>query len=168
MPRPTIERMHEALDYDPVSGMLFWKHWAGAPCGTGRAAGALRTHSKGYVVVTLDGSRMLAHRLIWAMMTGEWPAFQVDHEDRNRQNNTWKNLRRATNSQNRANSRLYSSNTSGTKGVMFLPRSQKWGAKIRFENKVVSLGSFDTKERAIAARLAAADRIHGDFKGQNS
>jgi len=102
------------------------------------------------------------------MMTGEWPAFQVDHEDRIRTNNKWNNLRRATDSQNRANSRLYSSNTSGVKGVAFLPRSKKWGARIKFEGRSKSLGSFESKEEACAARLAAEDLIHGEFKGQSS
>lgn len=52
-------------------------------------------------------------------------------------------------------------NTSGYKGVSFLPKKpgkqkhDKWRAYIFFQGKQINLGRFDTKEEAINARLEA-------------
>ena len=55
-------------------------------------------------------------------------------------------------------------NTSGYKGVSFLPKKpgkqkhDKWRAYIFFQGKQINLGRFDTKEEAIAARLEAEEK----------
>lgn len=55
-------------------------------------------------------------------------------------------------------------NTSGYKGVSFLPKKpgkqkhDKWRAYIFFQGKQINLGRFDTKEEAIQARLEAEEK----------
>ncbi|MGH1833320.1 AP2/ERF family transcription factor [Enterococcus gilvus] len=49
-------------------------------------------------------------------------------------------------------------NKTGVTGVSWNKREQKWVAQIGFKNKTIPLGRFDTKEKAIAARLAAEEK----------
>lgn len=54
-------------------------------------------------------------------------------------------------------------NTSGTRGVYYNKKSQKWHASICFKRKRIFLGSFFKKEDAIAARKEAEKNIYGKF-----
>lgn len=40
-------------------------------------------------------------------------------------------------------------------GVDYVPKRQKWTARLRVGGRTVHLGYYDTKEQAVAARLAA-------------
>jgi HNH endonuclease len=86
------------LYYFSDTGGLVWK--------TGRRKGKVAGHvnSRGYRVVWCGGRLLRAHRVIWLWMTGEWPEFDVDHQNRVRDDNRWSNLREATRSENMGNS----------------------------------------------------------------
>lgn len=58
---------------------------------------------------------------------------------------------------------LSSRNKSGTKGVHFNSRNNKWMAYIMFQRKNYNLGSFENKRDAIQARKEAEARLHGEF-----
>jgi hypothetical protein len=77
-------------------------------------------------------------------MTGLDP-IEIDHIDGDRSNNKWSNLKNGTKTNNLRNLALRRDNTSGHHGVTFSKRQQKWVAQI-------IIGSFDSKEEAIAAR----------------
>lgn len=82
--------------------------------------------------------------------------YEVDHEDKNRLNNQKHNLRIATKSQNHANAKLYKNNTSGFKGVYLDKKTNKWCARIHYDNTNTVLGYFsDAKDAAIAYDVAA-------------
>lgn len=117
MKRPTIKRLREVLAYDPETGRLTWKIRMSQTVMAGDEAGS--KDKNGYVRVKVDGIRVLAHRAIFAMVKGRWPKVDVDHDDRNRSNNRWLNLREANETQNRANSKRPSTNSTGFKGVSF-------------------------------------------------
>ena len=87
----------------------------------------------------------------------------VDHIDGNPLNNNLTNLRWATYTENSRNSKISIRNISGTKGVHFYNRDNKWKASIRFEGKQTYLGCFDTMEEAIAARQTKALELFGEF-----
>lgn len=53
--------------------------------------------------------------------------------------------------------------TSGTRGVYYNKKSQKWHASICFKRKRIFLGSFFKKEDAITARKEAEKNIYGKF-----
>lgn len=158
MQRPSIERLREAFEYDEETGLLRWKINQ-AFSRIGDVAGAV---TEGYVRVSLDGKKMRAHHVIWAMKTGQWSKSIIDHEDCDGVNNRWKNLREATRSQNCANARKKCDNRTGFKGTTKLP-SGRFAAQIMKEGRNKYLGSYDTVEEAHAAYMKAAVRLFGEF-----
>src|SRR5690606_16380357 len=104
-----------------------------------------------------------AQNAAWLYMTGEWPTFIVDHENRQRADNRWENLRPATDQENARNAKLSKRNTSGIKGVMWYRRHSKWVASIRVDRKLLHLGYFPTIEEAAIARRAAELQYFGEF-----
>ena|SRR3990167_1812976 len=47
----------------------------------------------GYLNLYINGKMYRSHRLAWFYIHGKWPKFEIDHVDRNRANNSIKNLR---------------------------------------------------------------------------
>jgi len=127
----------------------------------GKVAGS--RNAAGYWQITIDGINYYGHRLAVLYMTGEWPEVETDHRDLNKTNNRWRNLRKATTTQNQANSPLYANNTSGIKGVTYCKRTQKWLAQIGLGGKCIFLGRFIEKSDAAAAVSDARQRYHGEF-----
>lgn len=156
----TAERLREVLHYDPETG-VFTCRINRRRARTGDIAGTLT--KKGYVQIAIDGSLYLGHRLAWLYMTGEWPELDCDHEDTNKSNNRWSNLREATPTQNNANCRTRSHNVSGLKGVRYDKRRSRWWACLTANKKFVWLGYHPTPEAAHAAYVTAAKDYFGEF-----
>lgn len=179
LPSPGLLR--QLLKYDSTSGALTWRRrpisffrddarWsAGQSCKrwNTRYAGkeAFTATVTGYRCGRLSKRNYLAHRVIWAMVYDEWPVSEVDHIDRDRQNNRICNLRLATRSENAANQCMRSNNRSGFKGVTWSKVAKKWTAEISFNNKRNYLGLFETKEEAALAYKNASERLHKEFSG---
>lgn len=142
------DTIRSELSYDPETGIFRWK-----ASNKGRVVGGIAggVNTQGYVVIGFYDKRYYAHRLAWLFAHGEWPKQRIDHIDRNRSNNRISNLRDVSGTVNNFNSGLRSDNQSGHKGVTWCPRRSNWRAVIRGR----SLGSYATKEEAIAARQAA-------------
>lgn len=96
------------------------------------------------------------------MMTGHWPASQVDHRNLNTGDNRWLNLREATPSLNAANIRL-KSNKAGLKGVTYVEDRQVYRARIKKHGKMIDLGRYSTAEAAHAAYIKGAAAHFGNF-----
>ena len=159
-PLPTQDRLKEILDYDPETGVLRWRVQQ-ARMKAGDIAGS--TTDTGYWRISIDGRVFKAHRIIWKFMTGEDPPAEVDHVDTIGLNNRWSNLRLASSSQNKANARLRSDNTSGLKGSSWHKQIKRWISYIHKDGKRHHLGTFDSAQDAHAAYLIAATRMHGEF-----
>lgn len=140
------------FEYEPLSGRVLWRE-------TGAEAGSL---SQGYIRIKRGRRSYLAHRMAWLCWYGHWPSL-VDHINGDRRDNRICNLREATRSQNKANSRVSKHNQSGLKGVGFHPSSGLWRARIRVNKRLISLGLHKTAAEAHAAYAEAAKRYHGDF-----
>lgn len=161
----TQVRLKELLHYDPETGVFAWLvSWPQAGIMSGDVAGGIsgdaskELNGSGYWRIRVDGVRYRAHRLAWLYMTGDWPHGDIDHENRNRSDNRWINLRPATRVQNGHNRSPSKKNTSGTCGVW--ERNGRWVAMIRNHGKAVFYGMFYTKEDAVLAIEDARVRLH--------
>lgn len=88
----------------------------------------------------------------------------VDHINGNPLDNRKCNLRIATKSQNKINSKKYTGNrTSKYKGVHYNKRDNIWLARIGINRKRIYLGSFKTEKEAALAYNEAALIYHKEF-----
>lgn len=156
----TLAKLKSRLVYEPETGLFKYKHDHNR-MKAGDIAG--RPNTNGHIQISIDGVRYMAHTLAWFYMTGFYPDFIVDHKDRVYDNNRWTNLRKATHSENAANSRTPCNNTSGMRGVHFDLRKNKWIAQISFQGKKKHLGTFNFPEDAQNAYNKAALAYFGEY-----
>lgn len=162
-----MEELATLLKYDPLTGSLKWLHRGNPYFDSrfeGKEAGNRRVNRDGHKSVQLTYKRVSvqANKLIWFIMTGEVPTFEVDHINGDGWDNRWINLRKSTASQNSYNRKRKSNNTSGFKGVATL-KSGRFRATITVDKKVISLGCYSTPEEAHEAYKQAAIKYHGEF-----
>ena len=159
----TAEFVRSILDYDPATGALSWKH---SPGRNNPYVGKPITSvsNRGYSRLGICGHRYLSHRIIWLLMTGTWPSDEIDHISGVRNDNRWVNLRGATHVENGRNSKISTTNTSGSKGVHWDIRNNKWQARILLNGKRKNLGRFTDIKAATAVYENAAAEFFGEFK----
>ena len=157
----TQSRLKELLSYNPATGLFVWlqQRHPRYPVGSQAGISETRVPGYGYVIISLDGMPYKAHRLAWLYVHGEMPAAIVDHINRDKADNRISNLRLATRSENARNINRRRDNTSGITGVNFLPKTNRWTAKLTINGWNHFLGSFATKEEAVAARLKAEKKM---------
>lgn len=120
-----------------------------------------RIGSSGYLIYVVDNTEHKVHRLIFLVVTGEWPEHMVDHINGVRTDNRWVNLRDVPMLYNAQNlRRLQVDNTSGFMGVSWYKRKHKWLAQIRVNRVKKTLGYYDTPDQAHASYLAARRELH--------
>jgi hypothetical protein len=107
--------------------------------------------------------RYLAANLAWLLMTEEWPVLDVDHVSTDSTDDRWGNLREATVSQNRCNSRKSSRNSTGHKGICLDVKRQQYVVQVQVKGRPRFWRRFDLLEDAIAARAVVAAELHGEF-----
>lgn len=150
--------VRERLNYNPDTGVFIWK--------TGNRAGLLAGSltAKGYRLIVLTGrEKYYAHRLAWLYVHGVWPdCEETDHVNGNRDDNRIANLRMATRSQNKANSRAHRDSRTGLKGATYNKLTGRYQAQI-YHGRQFHLGCFDTAAEAHAAYVSAARDIFDAF-----
>ena len=114
-----------------------------------------------------DGlKKVLMHRVIMGAIEGEI----VDHKNGNTLDNRRENLRIVPIAINILNSKTYSSNKSGWRGVHWDKEKKKWTASLNFrlegEPKKIFLGRFLTPEEAHAAYQREVFRRDGVQAGR--
>lgn len=164
---PAPELLRKILRYDAQDGKLYWRerpdvteYWNEKYAGC-EALSAM--DSRGYRKGKVLGKNVLAHRVIWAICTGKWPQYEIDHKDGDPKNNKLSNLREANRNENMHNRAITSRNKSGYKGVSWNKARKKWSAQIRTKGEKTCLGMFDTAEDAHIAYCAAVKEEHKDF-----
>lgn len=95
------------------------------------------------------------------------PKVHIDHRNRETLDNRRSNLRRATPTQNHANSRLRGG-SSRFKGVYWDKSKKKWSASITMNGKRKQLGRFNSEEEAASVYDKAAELYFGEFSLTNS
>lgn len=154
----TEEILKSLLSYDPESGLFRWLTTKGRG-EIGSIAGS--KESKGYIQIKINMVGYKAHRLAWMYMTGEFPAIQIDHINRIKDDNRWENLRLATQGENQRN-KVMPVGVSGFRGVV--SKGSKWRAQINagFGSQLV-IGIFDLALDAAIAYDNYAKSLHGEF-----
>ena len=153
-------RLRELLSYNQATGVFNWNSRKGG-VRVGDVAGCKTP--LGYILIGLDGSLYLAHRLAWMYVHGEFPTAWIDHKDRNKSNNRIDNLRPATCPENMANTGVRSTNQSGFKGVSWDKKNKKWRATITVKARQISLGRYELLEHAALAYQIESKRLHPEF-----
>lgn len=161
--KPTQVRLHYLFDYDPITGVLTHKNPQSNRVKQGDVVGCVG--AAGYRYISIDGCLYRAHVAIWAYVTGHWPNNDVDHEDRNRDNNCWTNLREGTRSQNLMNQARKFNNTSGFKGVT--SRGNSHSVRFRTDKGIVHIGSFKTAIEAAEVYDREVVKYQGQFSKTN-
>lgn len=151
IPRLTFERAREAFHYSVITGELFWKIRGARRRAIGAVAGAMNV--QGYVQIQIDKEVLLAHRLIYFWLYGEWPEETIDHENRIKSDNRWLNLREVSYTKNNQNVLRRERHMAGVyrdtrKGIIF--------SKIVVDGKAIPLGTFKTEREANAAYVKAS------------
>lgn len=148
-----IQFILENFDYNHESGELFRVHTGGSRSPAG-------TECNGYLRSGVSGELIYNHRIAWAHYYREQPPKYIDHIDGNRKNNSIKNLRACTLSQNQQNRKVSSNNTSGYTGVSYMKSKGKYKAVIYNNSKPIYLGLFETAEEASEAYRKEKDKIN--------
>jgi hypothetical protein len=108
-------------------------------------------------------------QLLQVFILGKKEGFEIDHRDGDGLNNTRKNLRWATHSQNLANRpKPKGCFTSRFKGVSWHTQRGKWRASIKVNYKQISLGLWDDEKDAARAYNIFARRFFGCFAKLNA
>lgn len=165
MIRVSIDGLRAALSYNPSDGTLRWRERSDVDTAwnrkfAGKTAGGL--DHDGYILVSFKGTRIKAHRAIWAICNGEWPDGEIDHINGNPADNRLDNLRVVTRAQNCQNIAGWRRKTLPI-GVQLRCDGNAYIAKIMINRKVMHLGSFSTPELAHAAYLRASRDLRGAF-----
>lgn len=85
------QQAHEIFDYNPETGLFFWKQGK-----QGRRINKVAGCAipDGYIIVRFNKKNFRAHRLAWIYMHGDIPnGMYIDHVNRDRSDNRISNLR---------------------------------------------------------------------------
>jgi hypothetical protein len=144
---PNVSMLWERYDYKPLTGELIVKR-TGKPISPFKR---MRNHYYTFVWsnngIRSDYSTTVG-RFVMTWLTGDWPVNQVDHINRHTADNRICNLRLVTPRENSINRGVFNG------GVTQLP-SGNWRARIRRNSKQHSLGTYSTKEEAMAVYTKA-------------
>ena len=159
LPLPSFVR--EIMSYDSKTGFLYWKHRKDMPKSWNIrfANKKIKTNSSSCVGILYKGQRfhVLYHRVVWCHYYGKWPESNlvIDHKNGDYYDNSIKNLRLVTPTENNKNRSIPKNNTSGHIGIRWSKKASKWEAMIGANGQQVFLGYFKKKEDAIKARKEA-------------
>ncbi len=163
-----MNNWHERFNYDPETGLLTWKTPRSNRVKVGDIAGSIATthigkpYERRYLRVHTMEGLLLAHRIIFEMMTGKpMPEGKhIDHRDNDGLNNKWENLRLCSRSQNMGN------RDRNKTRVRDLPKGIDWHSRdslyiARIGNRAVKYTK--SLDEAIAARNEASIKHFGEF-----
>ena len=146
----TQELLKELFVYDPA-GFLIRKS-------NGRRAGSKNENRPCYVSVGREV--YLSYRLIYLLMTGEYPNV-IDHINRDCRDDRICNLRNGTNQENSFNRGSVPNSSSKYKGVSWDKARNKWMSVIRFNGVHNHIGRFDDEESGARAYDRKARELFG-------
>lgn len=175
---PSADELHRLLAYNTETGILTWKprrledfpsakhfqSWRAATANPEAGRGVIdKFGEKMYKQLCINGTKYLAHRVIWTMFRGEIPdGAWLDHINQDKWDNRVENLRLCNCSQSVWNRGRQKSRAEGMpRGVCAV--NGRFMANITHLKKRIYLGCFTTKEEASKVYQEAALKYHGEF-----
>lgn len=151
----TQKELKMAVKYNKKTGLFLWRKTLSNRRKAGSKAGSVTNF--GYLMISIHGSRYVAHRLAWLYVYGYMPEYDIDHIDGNKLNNSISNLRHVSRQCNTRNSKISSANTSGFNGVYYSISANKWNAYIDHDGSRYNLGYYKDRINAALARITAEE-----------
>lgn len=152
-----IERIRNHL-LVKANGEIVWAKNVSSNARLGQKAGCVCGH--GYVYLSFqrgnEQRRIAAHHVVWFVRTGHWPTQEIDHINGNPLDNRFENLRLSDRKQQSWN-RVVKPNKIGLAGVERI-NGGRYRARMRVNEKQISLGIYDTPEEAHAAYVDGLKR----------
>ena len=146
-PLPSTGELRSAFNYDPETG-VFRRTKDGSVCGS--------PSGTRYLQLTYKNRRLLCHRVAWLFITGEDPGDkQVEHRNRDRQDNSASNLRLADSAQNAWNTTA--------RGYYYNKSAYGYQVSIKHRGTAIYIGLYRTPEEARAAYIDAVKEARGDY-----
>lgn len=145
----------QQLTIDLLTGKVF--------SAKGKEIGSLNP-GHGRINIRLATRNVRRYHIIWWAGTGEWPIAEIDHENRNKTDDRFSNLKLSNPQLNGQNcAKRSEANKDLPVGVCRNKTSVKrpFGAQIRKDGRTQSLGTFSTAEEASKAYQAEWNRLHG-------
>jgi hypothetical protein len=152
---------HVAVEFDEEDLPLFLAHrWRILNMKASKGVRYLQT------TITEHGRArsVLFHRAVLGITD---PKVHVDHINDEGLDNRRANLRTCTPSQNLANKRVLRVSKCGYRGVQKNSRGRSYNARIKVNNKLLHIGSYETPEEAAKAYDARAIEVFGAFARTN-
>lgn len=151
MAKLPIWQLMKCLKYDPLSGQI---HRIADRYSSNRIGKLAGTYGGRYCLVAVEGKRMTAHIVAWALYYGFYPVSGIDHIDGDKYNNRISNLRMVP---QRTNCQNQSIHRAGKLVGVSVRQSGRFYARGRFEGKLRTIGTFDTE---IEAHRAYMNRVN--------
>ncbi len=151
----------EYFDYLPETGQLVWIKSKNSRAPVGKVVGEWKSTNRKNV--QFFKRKFYVYQLIYLWHYGYVPK-EMDHKDRDKNNNRIENLRECNSTQNAANRKFR--NKSGYKGVVHLG-TKKYRAAISINGRTYHLGLFKTIEEAAKAYDVIAFEWYGEFAHLN-
>ena len=148
----TQEKLKALFDYDKNTGNFIRRYTTSSNAKKNTIAGYI--NKDGYVKISIDGKKYLAHRLVWLYVYGYMPT-QIDHIDHNRANNTLHNLRDITQKENTKNTSLRKDNTTGISGIYYDKKRKSFKVQIAKDGKDLFFGRYKNFNEAVKVRNSA-------------
>lgn len=140
--------------YYPKTGLILNK----ATC---RRAGSSPDATCRYRRICRNGNRVMEHRLAWRLMTGSWPAEEIDHRNGNTADNRWENLRSATRAENHQNV----ADVSEHRGAYWDRHNKRYVVSVQANGKRLK-GYASSHFSAVVASRLIRRVLHGEFSSE--
>lgn len=146
----TAETARSLLTYDEATGVVRWVRPNKSRMNYFSIAGSIG--ADGYRKIKILGRSYQIHRVIWLIVTGEWPQDEIDHINRVRDDNRWINLRQVSRKENANNRSLKRcGESSPLVGLSFSKRRQKWRVYYYRSGKYIHIGEYKSRFSALEA-----------------
>lgn len=164
-----LQEFNETFSYEEDTGHILYKRFyhgntAGSRADSIKSLGNRNGKPRGKVaVINFKSIRVYSHRAAFFLKLGVIPDedLDIDHDDRDKLNNKWSNIRIATKSENMFNAAIRCDNTSGMKGVSITPFNT-YRASMQVDGKLI-IRTFKTDIAAMSFLEDIRNKHHKEF-----